>query len=103
MKIIKTQRALYIKNKKILPRFFRLALIIGKITIEVNATDEDFGIEKVEFYINGRLKGYDTTELYTYEWRRDRLRFFHISTIKVKAYDKVGKTSVGRVIVKKFL
>jgi len=93
VKIIKQQRALYIKNKKILPRFFRLALIIGKITFEVNAIDEDSGIEKVEFYINGRLKGNDTTEPYTYEWRRDSLRFFHISYIKVRAYDNEGKTS----------
>ena len=103
VKIIKPKRALYIFNKSIFPRLFRPAKIIGGITIEVNATDEDSGIEKVEFYINGKLKGNDTTEPYTYNWKRDRLRFFHIFIIKVKAYDNDGKTSVNRRIVRKFL
>lgn len=103
VKIIEPERGVYIFNKKILPRFFRLAKIIGNITIEVNATDEDTGIEKVEFYINGNLKGTDNTEPYTYNWIRDRPSFFHIFIIKIIAYDKEDKTSADFMMVKKFL
>ena len=59
VKITKPEKALYIFDRWIIPRIFRLTLIIGKITIEVNAKDEDSGIEKVEFYINDQLKGTD--------------------------------------------
>ena len=101
--IIKPERGVYFRNKKILPRFIRLTLIIGKITIEANATDEDSEIEKVEFYINNRLMGNDTTEPYEYNWTRDRLRLFHIFSIKVKAYNNDGLTSENRMIVRRFL
>jgi len=103
VQITKPGRGLYIFNKKILPRLIRLTLIIGKITIMVNATDKDSGIEKVEFYINGKLKTTDTTPPYTYEWKRDRIRLFHIFIIKVIAYDKDGATDTDKMIVKKFI
>jgi len=103
--IVKPQRALYIFNtmirKYLLP--FRIPLIIGKITIVANATDEDSGIEKVEFYINGELKGNDTTEPYTYNWTWDRLRLIHLFIIKVVAYDNEGATAEECMIVRKFL
>ena len=103
VEIIKPGRGVYFRNKKILPRFIRLTLIIGKITIEANATDEDSGIEKVEFYINGKLMGNVTAEPYEYTWTRDRLRFFHFFKIKVIAYDNGGKSSEDSIIVKKYL
>ena len=101
--ITKPQKGLYIFNRKILPRFIRPALIIGSITIEANATDEDSGIEKVEFYINGKLKGNDTSAPYTFEWKRDRIRLIHIFFIKVVAYDYDGASNFDRMIVRKFL
>jgi PKD repeat protein len=103
VKIIKPERGVYFRDRKILPRFFGLPLIIGKITIEANAIDEDSGIEKVEFYINGKLMGNDPTEPYQYIWTRDRLRLFHIFTIEVKAYNNEGLTSKDSMIVRKFL
>ena len=101
--IARPERGLYIFDKKILPRFIRPALIIGKITIETNATDEDSGIEKVEFYINGKLKGNDTSEPFTFVWKRDRIRLFHIFVIKVIAYDNEGATDIDKMLVRKFL
>ena len=80
-----------------------MTLIIGKITIEVNATDNDSRIEKVEFYINGKLMESVTTEPYEYTWTRDRLRLFHIFFIKVKAYNNEGLTSEETMIVRRFL
>ena len=101
--ITRPEKGLYIFDKKILPRFIRPALIIGKITIVANATDKDSGIEKVEFYINGKLKGTDSSEPFSYVWKRDRIRLFHIFVIKVIAYDEDGATDTDKMIVRKFL
>jgi hypothetical protein len=103
VKIIKPKKALYFGNIEIIPRIFGLPLIFGKITIEVEATDEDSGIEKVEFYINDDLKETDTTNLYSYNWIRDRLRVFHFFIIKAIAYDNEGEWDEDSIIVRKFL
>ena len=103
IKIIKPEKGVYFRDKKILPRFIGLPLVIGKITIEAEAIDEDSGIEKVEFFINNKLKGTDTSEPYEYIWTRDRLKLFHIFSIEVKAYNNDGLTSEDSMIVKKFL
>jgi hypothetical protein len=103
VEIISPERGVYFRDKKIMPRFIRLTLIIGSINIKVNATDKDSGIERVEFYINNKFLGNDTTEPYEYTWIRDRLRFFHIFKIKVIAYDNKGKSSEDSMIVKKYL
>ena len=101
IKIIKPEKALYIKNSKIIQRFLRFTKVYGSITIEATATDEDSGIEKVEFYINGKLKGNDTNEPYTYGWKREGFSFIKIFIIKVVAYDNEGRISVDRKIVRK--
>ena len=101
IKIIKPEKAFYLGNTKIFPRFFRITKIIGSITIEVTATDEDSGIEKVEFYINGKLKGTDTIEPYTCGWKREGFRILNIYFIKVIAYDNEGITSQDWKIVRK--
>jgi hypothetical protein len=103
--IVKPQRGLYIFNSMIRRYLFRfrIPLIIGKITIIANATDEDSGIERVEFYINGELKETDTTEPYSYLWRWNRPRLIHIFCITVVAYDNEGVTAEDCMIVRKFL
>jgi hypothetical protein len=103
VKITKPKFGLYLFNIKILPRIFRLTKIIGPITIEANATDADSGIEKVEFYINGKYMGNDTSEPYSYNWKWSRPHLFHLFIIKVIAYDNAGNTDVNRVIVRKYL
>ena len=104
IQIIKPERAFYIGNHKIRRLFLRMALIIGDITVEVNATDSGSGIAKVEFYVNGKLKGNDTTAPYTYNLTKDRiLGFVHMQIIKVVAYDKAGNSATDRMVVKKYL
>ena len=103
IKIIKPERALYINNQKILPRPFRLPLIIGDITIEAYVTNGNSAIEDVQFFINGRLMGNDSTEPYTFYWTRDRLRFIHTFLITAVANDEDGAQSVKRMFVKKYL
>jgi len=104
IQITQPERAFYIGNKRIRPLFLRMAFIIGSITVEVNATDSGFGIAKVEFYVNGVLKGNDTTVPYTYNLTKDRiLRFVHMQIIKVVAYDKAGNSATDRMLVRKLL
>ena len=101
VKITKPVKALYIMNRKILPRFFRRTLILGTIDITVDAID-DSGIEKVEFYIDNKLKSIDNSSPYSYTWTRDRLRFIHLHVIKVITYDNAGNMASDKILVRKF-
>lgn len=103
VEIIKPNGALYLNNKKIISRLFLLPLIIGDITIEVNAIEGDAEIEKVEFYINDKLKETDTNEPYSYDWIQDRPRLIHLFWIKVIAYSTDGELAAKQMLVRKFL
>jgi hypothetical protein len=103
VKIIIPNKALYFGNLRLLPRIFRLALIIGKIKVEAEANDEDSGINRVEFYINNNLIKNDTDYPYEFIWKRDRLRVFHFFKIKAIAYDNEGKFDEDSIIVRKYL
>ena len=87
-------------NRKILPRFFRRTLILGTIDITVDAID-DYGIEKVEFYIDNVLQATDISEPYTWKWNeRMPFRFKHL--VKVIACDSIGNIISDEMIVWKF-
>ena len=106
VKIEKPVRAVYLFNKSIIPRLIRLTLIIGSITIEVNATDNETGIEKVVFYgglLGNKFLGNDTTAPYNLTWKRGRIRFIHIQILKVIAIDMEGNKATDRIIVRKIL
>ncbi|MCK4902175.1 MAG: right-handed parallel beta-helix repeat-containing protein, partial [Thermoplasmatales archaeon] len=108
VELLKPVKALYINDEEVLPRLLRLTFIIGDITIEVNATDEESEIERVEFIINGDIKytskAPNANGIYTFTWQRDRLRFFHLYTLQVKAYDNAGnEASSNSMLVKKIL
>jgi hypothetical protein len=93
VKIEKPVKGVYFKDKKIFPRLIRLTLVIGSITIEVNATDNESGINRVEFYggLRGtKFLGNDTTEPYSFLLKKNRIRLVHIQKIKVVAYDGAG-------------
>lgn len=102
VEIIKPDKALYIMNKKIIPRFLRRPLIIGNIDVTVDANDFT-GIDKVEFYIDNKLKSVDNSSPYIYTWMRDRLQFIHLHTIKVIAYDYCGNIASDKILVRKIL
>jgi hypothetical protein len=81
---------------------FRLldnTILIGKSKIVAEAED-DSGIEKVEFYIDGNLVGEDTEEPFEYSFRKIKLlkRFVRKHTINVIAYDDEGKTGTSESI-----
>ncbi len=72
--------------------FLKKALIIGKITIMVNATDDESGIDRVSFLIDGEEQADITTSPYTFVWKRFSLPFFP-HTISVIAYDEAGNSA----------
>ncbi len=78
---------LYIFDREVLPILGQKAIIIGKITIVAQATDELAGIAKVEFYIDGEYKAEDTTTPYEWTWEE---KVFGTHTVKVIAYDNAG-------------
>ncbi len=106
VEIVTPKRAVYINGEEKFGRLLGMAIIIGDITIEVNASDEGSGIAKVEFYgglLGTKLLGNDTEAPYTFEWTRGRIRFFHIQTLKVVAYDNDGNPAMDKMIVRKIL
>ncbi len=101
-KIVKPEKALYFRNKKILPRYFRKPLLLGKIDITVDAFD-DSGIKKVEFYIDNELRATDEGSPYTYTWTRDKITILkHKHTIKIIAFDNAGNRATSKIIVNRF-
>lgn len=92
------QGRIHIRGRPILKNFRLLSntILIGKTTITAYAEDES-GIDRVEFYINGELIHNDTTS--PYEWASEKILFKkpilipRKYTIMVKAYDNTGKTS----------
>jgi hypothetical protein len=94
---------LYIQDNDGTQRLFlKNALIIGKITIEVNATDTESGIDRISFLIDGKTQVEVTTAPYTFEWTRFSLPVFP-HTISVVAYDEAGNTARQDVKALKFL
>ena len=91
---------IYFRNNKIIKRFFfNEPFVIGKITITIAATDNDSGINRVEFYIDDKLKYNDTAEPYNWTWNE---RAFFRHTIKVIVYDNAGNSANDELLVWKF-
>jgi hypothetical protein len=97
IEITKPINALYFMNKELFA--LKSPLIIGKIDINVTATDNDSGIDRVEFYTDEQLKATDTTAPYGWTWSD---RAFFTYTIKVVAYDKEGNSASKELSVLKF-
>ncbi len=86
---------LYIFDREIMPSIFGNTIILGKITIEVDAYDED-GVEKVEFYVDNELKYVDDESPYQWLWDE---RTFGRHEIKAIAYDEEGNKAEDEIDV----
>jgi hypothetical protein len=95
--IIKPVNSIYFGDTRIFP-FFK-PFIIGQITIQVDATQEPYGIDRVEFYIDNEIKATVTEVPYQWTWST---RAFFTHTIKVVAYDKLENSASDEITVKKF-
>jgi hypothetical protein len=84
------EKTLYVLDRELMHLPFN-TLILGKITVEPQASDSESGIEKIEFFIDGKIRYTDTIQ--PYEWIYDeRAILFHQHTIKLKTYDAAGNS-----------
>lgn len=97
VRITKPENAIYIRDSKIL-RFFA-PFLIGKFTFEANATNQEYGIDRVEFYLDDVLKENDTSDPYSWLWGE---KAFFRHTVKVVAYDNTGNNVSEEIYVWKF-
>jgi len=67
------------------------ASVSGVVTVSVNASD-NVGVTKVEFYVNGLLKGTDTASPYAFSWDTTSLAA-GTYTLMAKAYDAAGNVN----------
>jgi uncharacterized repeat protein (TIGR02543 family) len=91
------KNSFYLRNFRLLP-LPRNTIIYGPITIKAKVT-ADAEVEKVEFYIDEKLRKTDTSAPYTYRWAP--LRSFR-HTITVRAYDTNGHTASDEITVFKW-
>ncbi len=70
----------------------------SSITIVADAEDES-GIDRVEFYIDGALKATDASKPYEYSWNLTTYADGNAHTIYVKAYDKAGNFNAAMNVV----
>lgn len=97
--IITPENAIYLLGQKIIP--FKFPLLFRGITVQVNATDDDTGIHRVEFYIDGQLVENDTEAPYEYNWKEsDSFPIRH--TIKAIAYDNAHNQAYDELDVWKW-
>ncbi len=85
--IIKPKNGFYINDNKIFSIPFHISIIIGNITIEVEALDDDSGIASVDFIIDGEILKTCYNPPYTYKWINTS---FGLHQLVVIAYDKNG-------------
>jgi hypothetical protein len=88
VEITKPTKAIYLFDKKI--RDFFMTIVLGGITVDANASDTKYNIERVEFAIDDVLKYTDTTTPYSWKWAT--LSFFP-RTLTVTVYNTVGNCS----------
>jgi outer membrane protein assembly factor BamB len=97
VQILKPENALYIANRKIMP--LRAPVILGRITVEVNASSDNSTISRVEFYIDGELKATVTAQPYSWTWDT---RSFSKHTIKIKVYNSFENSVSAERLAWKF-
>jgi len=100
LQILKPGNALYLFNKKLLP--LAKPLIVGGIDIEINATDNQTGINRVEIFIDSKLVSNDTVAPYMWTWN-EKTPFHWQHTLKVIAYNNAGNSTTKELSMRKFL
>jgi parallel beta-helix repeat protein len=87
--IIKPVGGFYFFGNQVIPLKNR-TIVIGKLTVEVDATDDCSGLKMVEFYVDGTLVQTDDTGPSPYTWKWNIRSIFGKHTLKVIAYDRAG-------------
>jgi hypothetical protein len=76
-------------------------IIIGPITIEVSASDNISGVNKVEFYIENVLQKTDTTKPYKWRWIESG-NILNLFKIKIIVYDNAENTAISNMNIIRF-
>jgi outer membrane protein assembly factor BamB len=95
VRITKPGTGIYLMNKRILP--FYKSVVIGRITIEVTATQVPLGIDRVEFYVGDTLKATDTTAPYSWTWTG--LHSYGTYYVRAFAYDTSQRRSIATIYI----
>ena len=101
---ITTPREGYIYFRNIRLRPSSLNIVFGNIKIKAstaNYINDTVEMEKVEFYVDGRLRWVDKTAPYSWRWRLSS-HIKHNHTISVVVYDSSGFTAVDELQVWRF-
>jgi hypothetical protein len=94
--IVKPERGVIYMNDRALMRIGVLTLVIDSVNIEVNATGGRSKLEKVDFYINGKLVATRSSEPYRWLWSEPG---FLRCRVKVVACNEYNRTASDEIIV----
>jgi parallel beta-helix repeat protein len=102
VKIISPKNGLYISNILIFRFQLLPPLIIGRIDVVVDVSDQHSGIDRVEFYLDNNQFPEFSDDQTPYIWRwNNRILFKHNHVIRVIAYDMEGNENTDRLTVVK--
>ena len=85
------EKTLYVLDRELIPLPFH-TVILGKITLEPQASDTASGIKKIEFFVDDELQYTDINP--PHDWTYDESAIlFHRHTLKLKTYDAAGHST----------
>lgn len=87
-------QSLYLGGKRLVP--FPTTLVIGRIQVTINASDEDSGISSVTFSLNDVEQKTITTPPYIWDWTE---RAFGRFSLEVEAIDGAGNKATDQITV----
>jgi len=96
--ILSPTNALYVFNVRLIP--LPMPWILGSHTIEVDASDESSGVNRVEFYIDEELKSVTLIEPFNYRWNEFGRGKFNIEII---AFDNGGNHKKEKITLMKIV
>jgi hypothetical protein len=70
--------------------------VSGTVTVSANASD-NVGVTRVDFYVNGALKGSDTAAPYQYSWNTTSVAN-GAATLRAIAYDAAGNAGQSSIV-----
>lgn len=89
----------FFHGKQILQRPCPRTIVVGYFTVIVNASDNESGVQCVQFYLNGELQANLTSSPYSWAWlARGGFRTYNLT---VKAMDTAGNWNEDSVMVLK--
>ena len=97
VEIAKPLNGIYLFDQMVLPS--KKPIIIQGITIQVNASDNQSGVKKVEFFVDDVSIGNDSAAPFTLSWHDVRSG---TRQIKVIAYDNAGNSKAVEISVMKW-